>query len=654
MMFRSSHCQNKPRVARFLIFFVLILAAALPAVAQKEYSIAEIQGTGNASPRVDEQVLTTGVVTAIIRSGFFIQTPDEKTDANPATSEGIFVFTKNAPPAEIATGNLVAVSGTVEEYRNRNDVNSLTITEISHFLGRDSLKVVSKANPLPKPIAFSAADFAANTLDQLEKYEGMRVTVAAMTTASPTGGRVDIKNASSVSDGVFFGVLKGTPRPYRTVGLDAREYSEKLKAAHAKLQMFDANPELIRVDTGEQWVPVTVDLSEAVRQKNVKAEVRFEAPSVNLPAQTELTNLTGVLHYAFGRYTILADHSRDLGATSTIKSKPLPAPTERQFSIAGMNLENFFDDVDDPGIKEDVVVPEAFQRRLQKISLAIRDFLQMPDVIGAVEVENLSALKRLAEKINADAVAAGKPSPKYEAYLIEGNDGRGIDNGYLVKSSRVKVLEVRQYGKDEKFENPNTKDDNFLNDRPPLMLRAAIDDAKSGKPYEFTLVLNHLKSFGGYNDPKQMDNVRLKKKLQAEFLAKLVQERLKIDPTERIALLGDFNAFQFNDGVMDVIGTIKGKPASKDEVLMPSDDLLNPDLVDLVDAINVKERYSYVFDGSAQVLDHILISDAFVKSIKGFGFARLNADFPEAMRNDASRVERFSDHDPAVAFFSLD
>ena len=48
-------------------------------------------------------------------------------------------------------------------------------------------------------------------------------------------------------------------------------------------------------------------------------------------------------------------------------------------------------------------------------------------------------------------------------------------------------------------------------------------------------------------------------------------------------LLGDFNAFQFNDGVMDIIGTIKGKPALKDEVLIASDDLLNPDMIDLVD-----------------------------------------------------------------------
>ena len=301
-----------------------------------------------------------------------------------------------------------------------------------------------------------------------------------------------------------------------------------------------------------------------------------------------------------------------------------------------------------------MLTTDAFNRRLKKVSMAIRDYLQTPDVIGTVEVEDLSALKRLADQINDDAVAAGKPNPKYEAYLIEGNDGRGVDVGFLVKSARVRVVEVKQLGKNEKFKNPDTGEDEFLNDRPPLLLRASIDDAKTGKPFEFMLIVNHLKSMLGYNDPKQMANVRLKKKLQAEFLARTVAERLKADPNERIALLGDFNAFQFNDGVMDVVGTIKGKPTPKDSVMMASDDLLDPDLTDLVDVIKPEERYSYTFDGNAQAIDHILISPALVNYVKGFGYARVNADYPEVFRNDDKRVERYSDHDPAIAYFSLD
>jgi predicted extracellular nuclease len=185
-------------------------------------------------------------------------------------------------------------------------------------------------------------------------------------------------------------------------------------------------------------------------------------------------------------------------------------------------------------------------------------------------------------------------------------------------------------------------------------VRAAISSPANGQPFEVTIVVNHLKSFLGYDDPKQMANVRMKKKLQAECLAKLVQERLKASPPERIILVGDFNAFQFNDGVMDVIGTIKGKPAARDEVLMASDDLLNPDMIDLVDLIKSDQRYSYTYDGNAQVLDHVLVTENLKPNVKGFGYARVNADFPEAFRGDGSRVERYSDHDPAVAYFTLD
>jgi predicted extracellular nuclease len=338
-----------------------------------------------------------------------------------------------------------------------------------------------------------------------------------------------------------------------------------------------------------------------------------------------------------------------------IKSLPLPAPNERQFSLAGMNLENFFDDADDPSIKEDIVTSETFQNRMKKISMAIREYMQMPDVIGTVEVENLAVLKKLAEKINADAALAKQPNPKYQAYLIDGNDGRGIDVGFLVKSSRVQVVDVKQFGKDEKFKNPNSKDEDTLNDRPPLMLQAAINDPKTNNPVAFTVIVNHLKSFLGIDDPKDGGaRVRSKRGAQAEFLAKFVQERQKANPNEKIILLGDFNAFQFNDGIGDIIGVIKGTPAPKEQVLYASDDLVNPDLIDLVDLIKPEQRYSYSFDGNAQVLDHIIINQAMKKNLVGFGYSRLNADFPEVYRNESNRVERYSDHDPAIAYFTFD
>lgn len=627
-------------VRRGIFVAALLAVGAVAVFSQREYPINAIQGSGDLSPRERDNVRVTGIVTARVKNGFFIQTPDEKVDNDPATSEGIMIFTTTAPGGEAAIGNLVSVSGIVEEFRPRAEPKSLPITEIKMQNGRDVVQVLSRNNVLPQPIALTAADFAPNKTDQLEKYEGMRVTVPEMTVVSPTGGRVDNKNNTAESNGVFYGIVKGLEKPFREPGFDVYDYlflGEKerteLRKKVPKLALFDANPQRLRIES-------TTQLGGQV---------------INVPAHIELKNVTGVMHYGFQCYSILVDvNTRPSVSGGYPKQINMPPLGERQFSVAGMNVENFFDDQDDPEIKEDIVTADSFNARLKKISMAVRVVMQSPDVIGVVEAENLSSLKRLAEKINADTEASGKPNPRYEAYLIDGNDGRGIDVGFLVKSSRVKVVEVRQFGKDIKYKNPDTGEDDFLNDRPPLMLRASIMDAKTNQPFEFTVAVNHLKSFLGYDDPKQMANVRLKKRMQAEFLAKWVQERQKANAKERIILVGDFNAYQFNDGILDVIGTIKGKTAGKDEVLNPSEDLVEPDLINLVDLIAVEQRYSYRFDGNGQVLDHVIITQSLMNYVRGFGYARVNADFPESFRVDDARAERYSDHDAAVAYFSLD
>lgn len=626
------------KIFLFFSFFVLVLAPEVSA--QKNRLIGDIQGEKAVSPYERENVRISGIVTARLKSGFFIQTPDDKVDNNPNTSEGIYVYTKSEPSGEAAIGNLVSLTGTVEEFRPKAEPNSLPITEISMFKGKDFITVESKGNALPKPVILTTLDFQPNKIDQLEKYEGMRVTVGELTVVAPTNGRTDEKTGASESDGTFYGVVKGLGRPFREIGFDVYDYvfltdkeKEKIKKDAPKISLFDHNPERLRIESATQ----------------------LGAQAIDVTTFAEIKNLTGVLHYGYRAYSILVDAGPKPTVMNMVKAQPLPALNARQFSIAAMNLERLFDEEDDPNIKEPIITSEGFEKRLKKVSLAVRTYMQTPDVIGVIEMESLPVLKKLAERINKDAEASGKPNPKYEAYLVEGNDFGGIDSGFLVKSSRVEVLETKQFGKDDKFKNPVSKDDVSLNDRPPFLLRAAIKDAKTNQPFEITVIANHLKSFRGYTDEKDAPFVQMKKKLQAEFLAKTVSERLKANPKERIALVGDFNFYQFNDGIMDVIGILKGTTSGKDEIMNPSTEIIpSLNLTNLVDLIKLNERYSYSFDGNAQVLDHFLVSPAMKNHINGFGYARLNADFPEIYRNDDTRVERFSDHDAAVAYFTFD
>ncbi|HEX4912211.1 MAG TPA: lamin tail domain-containing protein, partial [Permianibacter sp.] len=92
--------------------------------------IRDIQGSAHVSPIAGQQVSNVpGVVTAVRNNGFFMQ--DETPDADLTTSEGLLVYTGNAPT--VAVGDRVLVNGTVTEFRpgGSGGSNNLTITELT-------------------------------------------------------------------------------------------------------------------------------------------------------------------------------------------------------------------------------------------------------------------------------------------------------------------------------------------------------------------------------------------------------------------------------------------------------------------------------------------------------------------------------------------
>ncbi|MFM9905909.1 MAG: hypothetical protein ACKVQJ_15200 [Pyrinomonadaceae bacterium] len=609
----------------FSLGLVLFNGALVSAFGQKEYSIAEVQGDRATSAHVGESVRISGVVTAILTKGFYVQTPDAQADKDPKTSEGIYVYGENSV-GSVGLGNLVQVDGTVAEFRPRSEKIFLSITEIT----KPTVKVISKDNALPAPIVLTAGDLdPRGKLDQMERFEGMRVR-ADIVVVGPTSGYTNEKTGISVSNGIFFAALQGTPRPMREAGIDV------LTALVDKLPnttpVFDMNPELLRVDSDSQ--------------KGSKA--------LDLPAGATIKGLTGVIDYSKKFYTLLVDATGPPVVENIRGFVPVSPAGEREVTVGSFNVENFFDDeVNSSNVDKEATLPkEVFQRRLNKLSLAIRNVLAMPDVLGVIEIENLKVMQKVADKVNADAVAAGQPNPKYVPYLEEGNDVRGIDVGFLVKSTKVKVVDVKQLAKSEKLNYGSGFPDEKLFDRTPLMLRAEVADAKTGKPFIFTVIVNHFKSYRGIDDEKDGDRVRNKRRLEAEWLAKFIQERQNGDMAERILLCGDFNAFQFNDGYNDLIGILKGK--SDQNVLVPSKTPYSTGLIDLIDYIDIKNRYSYTYDGSAQALDHMLVNKPVRSIVSKFGYARVDADFPLVWANDATRPERISDHDAPVVFLTLD
>jgi len=143
------------------------------------------------------------------------------------------------------------------------------------------------------------------------------------------------------------------------------------------------------------------------------------------------------------------------------------------------------------------------------------------------------------------------------------------------------------------------------------------------------LVVNHLSSkggddslFGARQPPVRPSEVQ--RSAQAEVLAGFVSELLAQDPGARIILLGDLNEFEYR---------------------APLAVLEDGGLHNLMKTLELAERYTYVYRGNSQVLDHILVSQALVAGA-AVEVVHVNAEFAAA--------RRASDHDPVIASFKID
>ncbi|NBO66239.1 MAG: hypothetical protein EBU88_15590, partial [Acidobacteria bacterium] len=160
-------------------------------------SIHDIQGPGTRSPLVGSTVRTSGVVTGRKNNGFFIQAMVPDTD--PATSEAIYVYYGVTPPASAVPGNLVELIGRVTEYVPTSDPLQPPMTQLT----QPQMTLLAPGQPLPTPVTLTVdLPSPSGTHDQLERLEGMRVTVPSLTVCAPTQGTINEVSAAAFSTGV--------------------------------------------------------------------------------------------------------------------------------------------------------------------------------------------------------------------------------------------------------------------------------------------------------------------------------------------------------------------------------------------------------------------------------------------------------------------
>ncbi len=591
--------------------------------------IHTIQGTvPGTSPYAGQKVTTSGIVIDVLTTGFHLQTRDAADDADPNTPEGIFVYTGSGKvPAAAVAGAELEVTGTVSIYP------AATITAIggTELDSPGAYTVLSTGNALPAAITLTAADPSpGGGIAQLPHLQSMRVAVPSLTVTQPTDGTLTETAETYVSNGQFWGEVTGVPRPVREPGLDVRD--PFTAAQPGSIPRFDSDPETFLVDAlaAQGGTAGTLDVSTSTVLTGVVGTMDLSSasglPRLILDAKTRPTSVTGGM--------------------SVVAVGPANG---NEVTIGDQNMERFYNATGDSNGAL-TVTPAAYQLRLTKASLGIRTVLNTPDIVAMEEMEDLPTLTDLSAKISADTVAAGQPDPQYKPYLVQGNDSSGINVAFLVKPGRIDVNSVIQYGLTTTYTPPGGASA-ILNDRPPLVLHAGIKRTGGAADYPVTVIVNHLRSLLSITDPATGAAVRAKREAQAEFLANLVQTFQSAG--EHVFVVGDFNSFEVNDGLVDVLGVVRGNPAPASQDVVPgAANLVSPYLVDTAPTSLSTDDYSYVFDGYAQSIDHFLVTQDIAGLVRTKP-AHWDADFPVVDRNNASIPQVSTDHDGLVGFFSV-
>jgi predicted extracellular nuclease len=314
-----------------------------------------------------------------------------------------------------------------------------------------------------------------------------------------------------------------------------------------------------------------------------------------------LSDIYGPLAYNYGYYKI-EPISPPLVDKNPIIIDALPQTAINEFRIMTWNVENLFDFLEPHPSDPSLPTVAEYRVWLEKIANTIL-LADYPAVIGFQEVEHIGVLEDIAEQSILQAL-------DYQAVLIEGTDSRGIDVGYLVRGD-VSIKNVQQ------FPAPNE-----LTPRPPLLLEVQINLGTDSKTvYLFN---NHFLSMSGGEQATEPRRIA-----QAAWNGELVNQILTENPEAFVIVMGDLNSYYDSP---------------------PIDTLRSVGLVHAFDRLLPEERYTYIYQGIAQVLDHILVNELYADSISSVDILHVNADYPLQMPGDTSVLHK-SDHDPVVVTF---
>lgn len=595
-------------------------------------AISDIQGEALASEYIGQQVVLEAIVISNNETGFdgfFIQSPDNESDDNPLTSEGVFVYTAdNSLGFEV--GDRVRLQGTVEEF------NSLTqIASVSESVLCDSHQSLPSSTLLVLPRVDD------NTF---EAMEGMRVHFSQHLVVNEVYNLGRYGEILLGSDRHFIGTQVAQP------GEDALAISEQNAKDAIILDdgLTSQNPDIIRYPAPELSAENTVRVGDMV------------------------TDLNAIMHYGFGAYRLLPTQTVNFIATNERTVLP-QLPELRDVVLASFNVLNYFNgDGLGGGFPtargaDSLIEFERQQLKIVEAMLAID-----ADIVGLMEIENDGFGTESAIAHLVDALNQRVGENRYD-FIVSSSGRLGSDD--IAVGLVYRVDTVIPSGEALVLSSDNSPVDDvgepLFNDeknRPMLtQLFSVVGNestqrngeawAKGGQiiptehaPAQFVVAVNHLKSKGSscssIGDPDLNDGQGNCNVTRTRAALAAAQWLTTVYPEQGVLLMGDLNAYAKEDplSVLNVAG-----------------------FHELFSHLDKEDAYTYVYSGESGQLDHVLANEALLDNVIDVTQWHINTDEPRVLDYNieyksetqqatlyAEDAYRSSDHDPVLVSLQFD
>jgi predicted extracellular nuclease len=596
--------------------------------------VSAIQGAGTLSPLTGQIVDVEAVVVADFQaagglSGFYVEAPDSEQDGNPATSEGVFVFS----PLPASVADRVRVRATVAEFQSATGSLVSHLTELGTVT---SVQVCSSGQTLPSPADVS---LPVTSVSQWERYEGMlvRFNQQLVVTGNFSLGR--------------FGQIDLAPevlyQPTQQVGTAVTWGNAADLVARSLIALDDASTQAdggINGGTVAPYPPPGLSNANTLRVGAL----------VNANGDNPPTPLVGILDDRFGAYRIQPVSS------VTFSNAPNPRPDTAaiaaavgaRFRIVSANVLNFFVTLGSRGAATQTELDHQRAKIVAELANA------GGDVIGLSELQNFQNGSTNGGTYTNDAIgnltSALAAATGRDYRYVNTIDPLALAAGNVPTDNGTDAIRsgfIYDVGTVARVGFPALLSRNDQN-RPTIAQTFQPVSGLHPEEQTFTVVVNHFRSKGsacGTGDDPLQGNCNGMRLAMANSVLSWLDTNPTSDPAgtnRRYVVIGDFNAYFGEDPIQAFVS--------------------NAPFTDTIDRLLGDGAYSFNFGSQSGYLDHALVNPAALPLVKAVAELHVNADEPAALqaldtnlKSATAQTAYFgpnefaaSDHDPIVIGFN--